>query len=448
MRLTTYLLSRLVVSGIVILFIAIFWLMYSNHARANQEIVSASTAMMRILEVQAVGFRQGIGLEPRFPDWYPATQVSLPSGACIRLLDASQRTLNSTCHGKVRATPEVPAWFQWLYEYQFGSGEPLTRELTAHGKTYYVEVIPDGDVEVALVWERTQLAIILTTIVVSLLGAVTAWSIHHAISPVASIVAALSELQGGAFDTRLGVYRFTELNQIALACDSLAGSLREEQLKRNALFQRIQTIQEQERRMIALELHDEFGQYLSAINANATAPCSAKDVHTAKADAKRIQTNVHRLVILVDELLQKLRPHPSSGANIEEMVRGLLKESAEVRIENFDITLSSNGSFDHIPNEVATTAYRIVQESLTNAKRHASAEHVEVLLHSDENVLKISITDDGSASAQQPIKKGFGIVGMQERAAALGGKTEINFNQGKGLTVHAVLPYSKGTESP
>lgn len=443
MRLATHLLSRLLLTGVVVLVISISWLMNAHHRKADQEIVDASVAMMRILEVQSVGFRQGIGLEPRFPDWYPVTQVSLPSGACIKLLGIDKNAIHTTCRGKVPAKRKVPAWFHWVYKSTFGPNEALTRQIDARNTTYYLKILPDAEIEVAIVWERTQLAIILTCSVVLLLSGITAWSIQRATKPVEAIVNAIETLGDGGLDTRLGSYRFKELNSIALAFDTLAKNLREEKSKRDALFQRIQTIQEEERHMIALELHDEFGQYLSAINANAMALSSAQDFDTVHADAERIQSSVQRLVTLVHDLLQQLRPHPNNDANIEEMLNNLIVESQTNHADKANITLRTDGDFERVPNEIATAAYRITQEALTNAHRHAQASNVEICLTCDGASLHLSIIDDGNARADDTLIKGFGITGMQDRAASCGGKVEIGFNDQHGLIVQAFLPFDR-----
>ena len=335
---------------------SISWLMYAHHEKADQEIVAASVSMLRILELQSIGFRQGIGLEPRFPDWYPVTQVSLPNGACIKLLDSDKRAIHTTCRGKVASKRRVPGWFNWLYKSIFGADEALVQQFEARDLIYHLVIIPDADIEVALVWERTQLAIILTCGVVLILSAITAWSIHHAIKPVKSIVEAIEKLGDGGFDTRLGNYRFKELNSIAAAFDTLANNLREEKSKQDALIQRIQTIQEEERRSIALELHDEFGQYLSAINANAVALSNADSIETVHADAERIKSGAQRLVRLVHGLLHKLRPYPNGGLNVVEMIESLIAETHADHPESLEIQLRTEGDFERVTNDIATAS--------------------------------------------------------------------------------------------
>lgn len=448
MRLTAYLLSRLLITGIVILVFAILSMMYLNHQRAVEEIDAASNAMLRILALQSIGLRQGIGLEPRFPDWYPVTQVSLPDGACVLLRDSTRQALNTTCRGKVRADPIVPQWFSWLYQKMFGAGAASTKEFAVRDKVYYLEIVPEADIEVAIVWDRIKLAVALTTGVLVLLGLMTALSIQRALHPVASIVDALARMKEGALDSTLGVYKFRELNEIAFACNSLANSLREEKAQRDALFQRIQTIQEDERRMIALELHDEFGQYLAAISANAVALHGAEDFDTVQSDAKRIQSNVERLNYSIKNLLQKLRPHPSGGENVVDMVGKLIDETDELHGDRFALNFETIGEFKDIPMELCTAVYRIAQEALTNIEKHANATKVTVTLVDEGDLLTLSVRDDGDAGGGAQLRDGYGFTGMKERAVALGGKTEISAQAGEGLTVTAKLPYGLVSQTP
>ena len=443
MRLTTYLLSRLLLSGILILIFAVGWLMYANHQQVLNELNKASGSMIRILELQSIGMRQGIGLEPRFPDWYPVTQVSLPSGACVRLLDARNEPVESTCRGRRNSVNPVPAWFRWLYQEIFNAGSRLIRKFDGRDQRYTLEILPDPDIEVITVWERTELAFLLTSTVVVALSLITAVLIHNAVKPVRLITESLSEIGKGSYEGLLTNFKFKEINQIATACNSLAKDLRIEKSKRDALFQRLQSAQEDERRTIALELHDDFGQHLTAINANALALQSASGLEQVNDDAERIKGSVQQLVDTVHRLLRRLRPYPEDGKSITEMVDAVIADFKRTHGDLTTIEVSTAGNLEDLPDEIAMVVFRVVQEALTNIKKHAKADLVNILLRATERALQIQIRDNGVASDLEQLTPGFGLTGMRERVATIGGNIELGINGAHGLCVDATLPLAE-----
>ena len=440
MRLTTYLTSRLFMSGIIILLITVSWLMFINHQSVQQSVQKASDTVVRIFEIQSVGPLQGIGMESRFPDWYPVTQVDLPPGACVKLLTADGNIRHSTCRGKSQSQNQIPGMFTWLYSHMFTVAAVARRDFLVRNKQYSIEIIPDAETEIAAVWNRTKLALGLSLLVILVLGVTAAWLISRAFSPIRHIVDSLERIGRGDFDTRLGAFRLMELNQIAVSCNKLAAELGEKNRQRDALFKRLQTAQEDERRAIALELHDEFGQYLTAINANALALQSTPDIKTVNADASRIQNSVERLMAMVQELLSRLKPHPATNSSVVDMVKNLIAEAAYLQADKLAIELKVDGAVDNCPDKIAMVVYRILQEALTNIRKHADASHATVSLALHENVFEISVRDNGSSKTANNIVPGFGISGMRERAVAIGGRLELLNATAQGLTIHARFP--------
>ena len=440
MRLTTYLFSRLVASGVVILIIAIAWLMYTNHQRVQEQISNASNTIIRILEVQAVGPLQGIGLEPRFLDWYPVTQVSLPSGACVRFLTGDNKVRHSACHGKAERHKHVPVAFSWLYGRLFAVAKVVRRDLRVQDRQYAIEITPDADTEIAEVWSRTKVAFLLTTLVIFVLGIIAAWLINRAFVPVHAIIAALERIGRGEFDSKLVSFQFTELNQIATTCNKLAAELGNKQRQRDALFDRLQTAQEDERRLIALELHDEFGQHLTAINANALALQNTNELSTVKSDALRIHKSVKRLMDLVQALLDRLKPHPKINNSIEEMINHLIADASYPYADDLDVQFVVDGPIIECPSNIAMAIYRILQEALTNIRKHSDARNVKIAMCSSQSSIEFSITDNGTIDETTPIIPGFGLSGMRERAVSVGGQLEITRSETNGLTVRGRFP--------
>jgi signal transduction histidine kinase len=113
---------------------------------------------------------------------------------------------------------------------------------------------------------------------------------------------------------------------------------------------------------------------------------------------------------------------------------------ARARTSGLDATLTVQGRRPEVPAAVDRTAYRIVQESLTNIARHAAAATASVRIDYGADVLAISVDDDGRAGPDTAPTPGVGLLGMRERVTALGGRLRAGPRSGGGFSVHAELP--------
>jgi signal transduction histidine kinase len=110
------------------------------------------------------------------------------------------------------------------------------------------------------------------------------------------------------------------------------------------------------------------------------------------------------------------------------------------RRAGLDARLDVLGCPVSLPSGVDLAAYRIVQEALTNVRRHASASAVRVRLVYGSDDLRIEVSDDGVGAGGRPLQGGHGLVGMRERASLYGGRVETSTGDGAGFLVRAVLP--------
>lgn len=205
---------------------------------------------------------------------------------------------------------------------------------------------------------------------------------------------------------------------------------------------RLISAQEDERRTIARELHDEVGQVLTAIKVDLSIAQRAVEAHglTVKPldDA---QTIADSALQTVRDIAQLLRPSALDDlglpAAIDVSLRGLARRH-EIAVE-----LSQDGMSDRLDPDTEVAAYRIVQEALTNVARHARAAHCRVKLMRRPAALQLDIEDDGrgfDASASGSPTMGFGLIGMRERALRLGGTFQIESRPGMGTRLHIELP--------
>ncbi|MBP2324361.1 signal transduction histidine kinase [Kibdelosporangium banguiense] len=196
-----------------------------------------------------------------------------------------------------------------------------------------------------------------------------------------------------------------------------------------------------ERERLARDLHDTVAHHVSAMAIRAgaglaaaeTSPDAATEaLSVIESEASLALTEMRTMVrVLRQNEPAELAPSPRIG-DLEDLVRSGPGPKVDVEI---------TGPIDDLPPSVATAIYRLAQESVTNARRHAHrATRIEVRVKADETSVQLRVTDDGDASpATSP---GHGLVGMMERADLLGGTCEAGPNADRGWTVTAVLPRS------
>ena len=212
------------------------------------------------------------------------------------------------------------------------------------------------------------------------------------------------------------------------------------------MTRRLLEIRDDERRTLARELHDEFGQNLTAILAFANAieatGTDAKDGSVAQ-DARMISKAALAIMACLRGTLNRLRHPLAEELGLEASLISLVDNWRSQHDARPVIQLDLKGDLADISGTVAATAYRVAQECLTNALRHTAAR--EILLRIErrsgpENALLIRVEDDGGGDAISIAKaSGFGLNGMRERLAALGGSLSVE-RATRGLSVDATIP--------
>ncbi len=227
------------------------------------------------------------------------------------------------------------------------------------------------------------------------------------------------------------------------------------------LSQRYLQVQEEERRFLARELHDELGQSLNAIKVDAVNIRDALRTRSAAdtkegADSRNGVSDLSEVVRsaqaiidvsskvyeVVRSLLRRLRPVALDELGLASAVQFFVEEWQR-RHKDVDCILSIDGEFEGLDEETNITAYRFVQECLTNVARHAGAKHVEVSLRCRATApghLELFVDDDGRGVDPAAPRTGLGLVGLRERVEALDGKFEIAGRPGSGTRVSAAVP--------
>jgi hypothetical protein len=216
-------------------------------------------------------------------------------------------------------------------------------------------------------------------------------------------------------------------------------------------------VQENERRHLVRELHDELGQCITAIQADAqiisefAAMCDSRLVKSAEA----IKTVSTRIYDFVHSTMLRLRPNILEDLGLAETLREEV-DAWQSRHPDTNCTLSINTDLGGLDEQTEITIYRIIQECLTNIAKHAHAssvtidiDRVDATLSDDKDamqvpVLRLSIQDDGVGMDPETHSRGLGLIGIRERAGALGGVLSIQTASGQGVTIVVTLPLDRG----
>jgi PAS domain S-box-containing protein len=218
-------------------------------------------------------------------------------------------------------------------------------------------------------------------------------------------------------------------------------ALRESADRLQHLSHRLLEVQEEERRHIARELHDEFGQLLATIGLQLLAARAAAG-DAARPRLDECQALVRRAAEQVRTLALELRPTMLETAGLDAALRWL----AEQHQRQTGIPTEVVGHLDGVSGDLAIAGFRVAQEALTNVVRHAGAAHVWIELDRDENRVELSVRDDGvgfdvARRLDQAGRTGrLGLLGMRERVQILGGRLEVDSGPGRGTRVRATFP--------
>ncbi|MBN8899912.1 MAG: hypothetical protein J0H57_02675, partial [Rhodospirillales bacterium] len=231
--------------------------------------------------------------------------------------------------------------------------------------------------------------------------------------------------------TRTGL---RETDSLARTLHEAAERLAQAAAERQMLLERTVQGQEEERRRIARELHDGFGQYLTALRIGLTG--MERDCEPGSDAPRRLaalKDLTGQLGQALGRMAWELRPTALDDLGLERAIAQYLEEWAEryeVRIDQ-DIHIGPT----RLPAAVETTLFRVVQEGLTNVVKHAGADHVAIILHADAAEARLIVEDNGrglAASEFAPTSRQLGIVGMRERIALVGGTLDIESLPGQG----------------
>jgi signal transduction histidine kinase len=243
------------------------------------------------------------------------------------------------------------------------------------------------------------------------------------------------------------IYRgifMSEMREPYRVAERLQRELRESATRLRELSARMQQDIEEERKRISQSLHDEMGQSLTALQLDAHwIRRHCKDDPTIIGVADRMQDSIEDSAASMRRIVADMRPRVLDDLGIIAAIKGLVKDvAARTGVE---LAFVPRGELDDIEDAVKTALYRMLQECLTNVSRHAQAKTVDILLAASDREIEMRVVDDGCGFGPEARGKhgSFGLFGLGERAAQLGGSVTVESAPQAGTRITVRLPLQK-----
>ena len=216
--------------------------------------------------------------------------------------------------------------------------------------------------------------------------------------------------------------------------------------ERAALASRLISAQDDERLRIARNLHDDLGQQVTALRLKLDEVASAVSNTVTGAVVAQIQERLHELDRRLHFVASELRPAALDLGIVVALDQFVREWSATFGVPAAFHSASINVGM--LPPHVETHLYRIAQEALNNAAKHAEASHVTVLLEYRDDSVVLMVEDDGNGFDLEACRTrgdGLGLVGMRERAQIVGGRLDVETSPGHGTSIYIRVPHQRGT---
>lgn len=313
-----------------------------------------------------------------------------------------------------------------------------------------LRLTPDPQAEVAEVLED-NLPLLAAWCVVGLLMMATVYVIvARALAPSRELCAGLARLEAGQAQPGFGRFRLREYHAIARGIEAMAERLGRARQAQRQLSQRLIALQEDERRALARDLHDDLGQHLTALAAMVALLQRHPERQTPESLRERadaLQAELRGISARLRQLLAQLRPHGLSTEGLREELQTLMAQWRQ-RCPEVDLQLEESGELPALDEASTLVIYRAMQEALTNAYRHAGARRIVVrwggLGQGERRQARLSVADDGRGLGPAPeeaLTRGTGLQAMRERVEGVGGRLDLGPGpDGAGFRVALILP--------
>ena len=435
---------NLLITALMLLFLlAVGYINFNGTKASIQEGVEAATRVTaQLLDTVVVSSIQN-------PEWGYTHDVMRRflqhlghvRGNEITLYNLNSGVMYQSPPSKYRADQNPPEWFYNLLD---PHEKPVMR-MIQYGKLV-IEPNPAGGIREA--WRKLKILLWIGLGFFILLNVAVYWMLGRWLQPLKPMLKAINKMEHGDLTTRLPNFDLPEFDRIGHSLNRMAESLAaERELEENRqLTALIQSHIEDERRSLSRELHDELGQYVTAIKtfavtiANKTkinSPEISSHAQTIVAAANHIYDGMHNII-------RQLRPGSLDNLGLAETLKDTVN-SLQNQHPSLKVGLNLSGNLESLGESLNINIYRIVQEAMNNAIKHAEAKNIEISLSTtNTGALELIIKDDGKGMNIDDVDQSnhFGLLGMRERVQSFKGSFNVDSKLGDkhGTTIYINIP--------
>jgi len=406
----------------VAIFIGFFSVVFTSKNAVRSEIESS-------LKLAEFSIKTGI---QKNPDLYlfqdnllGLKDLDLIRHLSIQLLDSDGNIIDE--NKNLNTEVHIPMWFQNTLDIYSKDLEILDFPLMQFGDQIgAVKVIPNPIYEYDEIWQQFKNGLIIAMIFFVFVNFSIFFLFGKIISPINLLIEGFKNLEQGKYKNNKENFGISELDILRVKLNQLTVKLKKNDERIHELNQKLISIQEQEKKEISRDLHDEIGQSLAAIQVQAAA---IKTSRKANAQADLIISTTKDLMHQTRNLIKRLSLSIIDDLGIEDALIDLIKNwSRRTRCQNINVNINLPDSKIFKP-QLSETVYRLTQEALTNISKHSRPKEVLISVRRYENVIHLSFMNNGILKRTKKTD-GIGILGMQERVKNLSGSFKQSIYKG------------------
>lgn len=412
------------------------------HNARREVLAEVHSSVGMALQMIAAGLAHADGNDARLLAWLTElARLEKTRHLRIQVLQTPAKLIKLDAKPLPPGDGRVPTWFAWAVTPASLAGEKQLAQLG--GQPVRILVQADPADEVAEAWDEAKEILALVAALAASVYALVYIALGWAFRPVNVVLQGLEGIEQGDFGRRLPHFALPEFERISQAFNHTAQALDKARAENQALTRQSLLIQEEERNLIARELHDELGQSLSAVKAMVSSLRGHVHGEQGGKTLEAVLDLCDRLFGSVRAMMRRMRPMLLDEfglvASLEEMI-----ENWRERNPGVEVDFRCEAGVEEQAGQAKIHLFRIAQECLTNVVKHADARRVEICLRLRENRgqiwIELEVGDDGQGFGKDGPHTGFGLLGMRERVASLDGRFSLEARPGLGVTVKAQVP--------
>ena len=294
---------------------------------------------------------------------------------------------------------------------------------------------------------QTSLRPVFIVLVVGLIAGaiVVSLGVRRVTDPIQSLVIQTRQVAAGDYGAQVNLSRIREIKELGTAFNEMVQQISKYRAGVRQYVADITHTQEEERKRIARELHDDTVQSLIAIGQRIELIKGALDNPTeTRSRLTELRTMVTGTIASVRQFSRDLRPMTLEDLGLAASMQYLVNQLAQSG--SITVHLKIDGDVEGLSNDMEVAIYRILQEALNNVKRHAHATEVNVWAQFSKRYIRLTVQDNGQGfEVPEAITDfasigNFGVMGLQERAQLFGGEATIKSEPGKGTAIRMIMP--------